>query len=163
MRSGATGVTTQSAANHPTGQRTRIVLMIGVVAVLVWPVVVNSDDYPLSTYPMYSSDRRSDVAFVVARGLTEDGDSIGLGLQSIGSSDDSLVVAGELRAAIRRGDADSRCREIAGRVAAGSSEQVVSAIEIVTETRDVVKHARGEESLVGRTVNAACSVAVESG
>ncbi|MFT4659366.1 MAG: hypothetical protein ACI8V4_003564, partial [Ilumatobacter sp.] len=51
MRSGATGVTTQSAANHPTGQRTRIVLMIGVVAVLVWPVVVNSDDYPLSTYP----------------------------------------------------------------------------------------------------------------
>jgi hypothetical protein len=153
------------------GRRIRIAVMVGAVAILVWPVIVDSDDYPLSTYPMYSSDRPNEVTFVVARGITETGHQVGLGLQTIGSSDDPLVVAGELRAAIRNGDADKRCWEIAARVAgrvAGPvaerlSDQVVSEIEVVTEIRDVVQHARGEPSLVRRNVNAVCPVAVEPG
>ena len=149
------------------GRRIQIAVMVGAVAILVWPVVVNSDDYPLSTYPMYSSDRPYEVTFVVARGITETGHQVGLGLQTIGSSDDPLVVAGELRAAIRNGDADKRCREIAARVAGPvaerPSDQVVSEIEVVTEIRDVVQHARGEPSLVRRNVNAVCPVAVELG
>ena len=72
-----------------------------------------------------------------------------------------LVVAGELRAVIRDGRAEQRCREIARRAAEwdGLADDAV-AVEIVTERHDVVERATGDASLVERTVHVRCEVPV---
>lgn len=131
-------------------------VVAAVVGLLLVPVIVDSDDFPLSTYPMYATARSNDVAFVTAWGFHANGERHELGLDVIGSSDDPLVVAGELRASIRAGAAEERCLEIAMRA---SNEPSIVSIEVTTERHDVVAHTRGEESLLERTVHASCSVA----
>ena len=135
-------------------RRVRWAITIAVVAVLLAPVLLDRDGFPLSTYPMYSRARPDQVDLVTAQGVDADGTVLTLSLAAIGSSDDPLIVAGELRAAIRDGRADERCREIAAR-AAGSDTTIV-AVEVVTERHDVVDHVEGDPSLVRRTVHARC-------
>ena len=132
-----------------------------VTGALVLPVVINRDGLPLSTYPMYSSSRGEQVSLVTARAVADDGSVSTLSLGVIGESDDPLVVAGELRAVIRDGRAEQRCREIARRAAewSGLADDAV-AVEIVTERHDVVERATGDASLVERTVHARCEVPV---
>ncbi len=130
-------------------------ILVAVVGLLLIPVIVDSDDFPLSTYPMYATARSNDVAFATAWGRGVNGERLELGLGVIGSSDDPLIVAGELRASIRAGAAEDRCQEIARRA---SSEPSIIWIEVTTERHDVVAHARGEASLIERTVHASCAV-----
>ena len=140
-------------------RRWRIATVL-VVAAMVAPVVVDRDSFPLSTYPMYSRDRPRDVALVTAVGIDADGGRQRLSLAAIGDSDDPLIVAGELRAAIADGRADARCDDIAGRVAArpaGAGPEIV-AVEVVTERHDVVDRTAGEPSELERTVHARCAV-----
>ena len=89
----------------------RSLSVVGLLAVLAAPVVFDRDSFPLSTYPMYARTRSAEVSFVTAQGIRDD-EIVPLSLEVIGRSDDPLVVAGELRAAIRRDEADERCREI---------------------------------------------------
>lgn len=130
-----------------------------VTGALLLPVVIDRDGLPLSTYPMYSRTRGEQVSLVTARAVTGDGTVSTLSLGVIGESDDPLVVAGELRAAIRDGRAGQRCGEIAERTAgwSGVAADAVS-VEIVTERHDVVARASGDASLVERTVHARCEV-----
>lgn len=130
-----------------------------VVAALSAPVVIDRDGFPLSTYPMYSRARPAVVTLVAANGRTDDGDRVALSLGLIGESDDPLVVAGELRAAIADGRAGTRCAEIAARaVAAGARMADVAVIEVVSERHDLVDQVVGVPSLVERTVHASCEV-----
>ena len=132
-----------------------------VTGALVLPVVIDRDGLPLSTYPMYSSSRGEQVSLVTARAVADDGSVSTLSLGVIGESDDPLVLAGELRAVIRDGRAEQRCREIARRAAEwdGLADDAV-AVQIVTERHDVVERATGDASLVERTVHARCEVPV---
>lgn len=131
----------------------RSLSVVGLLAVLAAPVVLDRDSFPLSTYPMYARTRGTEVSFVTAQGLRGD-EIVGLSLEAIGRSDDPLVVAGELRAAIRRDEADARCREIAGRV----DDAALDHIEVVTERHDTVIRLEGGDSLIRRTVHARCAV-----
>lgn len=133
-----------------------------VVAALVAPVVLDRDSYPLSTYPMYASARPAEVDLATADGVDASGGTHRLSLALIGESDDPLIVAGELREAIARGEADGRCAAIARRVAndgarSRSGDQLV-AVEVAVERRDVIAHVRDEDALVVRTVKARCPV-----
>ena len=101
---------------------------------------------------MYARTRAAEVSFVTAQGV-RDGETLALSLEVIGESDDPLVVAGELRTAIRRNEADRRCLEIAARIDDPTIEQV----EVVTERHDTVVYLEGGDSLRGRTVHAACA------
>lgn len=132
----------------------RSVSVVGVLAALVAPVVADRDSFPLSTYPMYARNRSTEVSFVTAQGVGVDDRLSPLSLGVIGDSDDPLVVAGELRAAIRRDGAAQRCREIAARV----SDPTVLHVEVVTERHDTVQRLEGDDSLVRRTVHARCPV-----
>ncbi len=124
----------------------------------VWaPVAIDRDGFPFSTYPMYASSRGEEVTFATANGLTADGGRRRLSLDLIGNSDDPLIVAGELRAALGEGRAGDRCREIAGRVA-GSNRDEIARVEVVTERHDVVDQVEGRDSLVERRVHAECPV-----
>lgn len=140
-------------------RRGRIAVTAAVTAALVLPVAIDRDGLPLSTYPMYSRTRGEQVSLVTARAVTAEGQRSELSLGVIGESDDPLVVAGELRAAIGDGRADQRCGEIADRAAgSGDLPADVVAVEVVTERHRVVDRATGDESLVERTVHASCEV-----
>ena len=142
------------------GRRARILITAGLVGALVAPVVLDHDGFPLSTYPMYSRARGETVTFATAQAVDRNGNSSTLTLGVIGDSDDPLIVAGELRDAIRNGRAEQRCDEIAQRAAAWSGLPVTTsiAIEVVTERHDVVAQVEGAPSLLDRTVHASCEV-----
>lgn len=143
------------------GRRTRILITAGLVAALVAPVLVDRDGFPLSTYPMYSRTRGDAVTFATAQAVDGDGDGerTTLTLALIGDSDDPLIVAGELRDAIRDGRAAQRCEEIARRAATWDDRPVgADTIEVVTERHDVVARVTGGASLRDRTVHASCEV-----
>ena len=100
-------------------RRVRILVTAGVVGALVGPVVLDRDSFPLSTYPMYSRTCGDAVTFATAQAVDAQGSASALNLRVIGDSDDPLVVAGELRRALREGRADARCIEIAERAGLG--------------------------------------------
>ena len=142
-------------------RRARILVTAVVVGALVAPVVLDADGFPLSTYPMYSSTRDVEVTVATARAVDADGTISTLSLGVIGDSDDPLVVAGELRAAIRDGRATERCSSIAERAARWDRLPGGPAvIEVVTERHDVVVQVEGGDSLVERIVHARCEVPV---
>ena len=141
------------------GRRARILITAAVVGALVAPVALNEDDFPLSTYPMYSRSRGDAVTFATAQAVDDSGASTTLTLEVIGASDDPLIVAGELRDAIRDGRAQQRCAEIAERAAAWRDlPPETSAIEVVTERHDVVAQVEDRPSILARTVHASCEV-----
>ncbi len=122
------------------------------------PVVIDRDSFPLSTYPMYSRARTAEVTIPSAIAIDDDGGEHRLGLQVIGASDDPLIVAGELRAAIARDRAADRCRSIAERVSPSLvAELDLIRIEVVMERHDAVAQVAGESSLLDRTVHATCA------
>lgn len=147
-------------------RRARLAATTATVALVFAPVVTGTDSFPLSTYPMYARARAPVVSFVTAQGLDAAGNRHVLSLGTIGNSDDPLIVAGELRAAIRDEQADRRCREIAGRVDHGTRSgegdgagHEIIAVEIVTEGHDVIGHVDGSPSLTERVVHARCPTA----
>jgi len=141
-------------------RRGRIVVTAAVVAALVAPVALDRDSFPLSTYPMYSSARGDRVTFATAQAVDAEGAASTLTLGVIGESDDPLVVAGELREAIRDGRAPQRCVDIAERAARWDGlPPATVAVEVVTERHDVIVQVEGGDSLVDRTVHARCEVA----
>lgn len=129
--------------------------LVVLIALLTAPVLFDDDDYPLSTYPMYSSTRSTDVDFVTAYGVDISGNTVRLGLGAIGATDDPLIAAGELRAAIRSGHVAERCVEIAGRI---DPQSAIVSVEVVTERHDVIDHTLERPSIVERHVHATCPV-----
>lgn len=141
------------------GRRARILITAGVLGALVAPVVLDSDGFPLSTYPMYSRARGDAVTFATAQAVDQTGMPTTLTLGVIGDSDDPLIVAGELRDAIRDGRAQERCVDIALRAADWDGlPSGTATIEVVTERHDVVAQVEGGSSLLDRTVHASCQV-----
>ena len=141
------------------GRRARILITAGLVGALVAPVVLDCDGFPLSTYPMYSRARGEAVTFATARAVDGEGNASTLTLGVVGDSDDPLIVAGELRDAIRNDRAGERCAQIAQRAAGWSGLPAASvSIEVVTERHDVVVQVEGGDSVLDRTVHASCEV-----
>jgi hypothetical protein len=141
------------------GRRARLLITAGVVGALVAPVALDRDGFPLSTYPMYSRARGDVVTFATAQAVDDAGVTTALTLSVIGASDDPLIVAGELRDAIRDGRAQQRCEEIARRAAAWEGlPPEASSIDVVSERHDVVAQVEGSSSLLERTVHATCAV-----
>lgn len=128
------------------------------IGLLLVPVALDRDDFPLATYPMYSRERDDVVRLTTAVGLTTDGDDRRLGLDVVGDTDDPLLAVGELRAAVRRGEADRRCAEIAQRVASAQRLEDVVEVLVVAERHDVVEHVRTGDGFRDRTVRARCPV-----
>ena len=128
------------------------------VGAVLAPAALDADGFPLSTYPMYAGVRATEVEFATAYAVDDAALAQRLSLEIIGASDDPLVVAGELRAAIRSGRADARCRDIAERWQRRGDRAGGGTIEVVTEVHDVVALTTGDDSLLGRTVHAVCAV-----
>ncbi len=142
-----------SVGREPLASWARRLATLGLVAALVSPAVRNEDGLPLSTYPMYSSSRSQVSTFVTASGVDEQGRRTALSALIIAESRDRLIAQSFLNDAVRRGDAEPICMEIAVRV-----ERSLVAVEIATERHDTIARLRGEDSLQEREVHVSCEV-----
>lgn len=132
-----------------------------VVAMLV-PVALDRDDFPLSTYPMYSEARPSTVVLPTAVAVDAAGERQRLSLDVIAGVDDPLIAAAELRDAIAADRADDACAAVARRLVASGGEaregSPLVAVEVATERHDTVARVRGDPSEVAREVHARCTI-----
>ena len=115
----------------------RLAPIIAAVAVL-FPLLgpLESDSYPLSTYPMFSEDRGREASIATAVGLDAAGTVVRLDPESIGGADEVILAAATVSDAIRRGEVDQLCTEIATRLVGSDIASVV----VRTERIDVVAH-----------------------
>jgi hypothetical protein len=124
------------------------------VAAVALPGFTDRDSFPLSNYPMFSSDRGRVAAFDTAVGIAPDGEVERLSPRRISGSYEVIHAASTVSKAIRAGDAPRLCREIAAR-AVGDG---LAHVEVVTETYDTVRWFEGDEVPVARTLHARCEV-----
>ena len=93
-------------------------------------------------------------SLVVAVGLGPGGDRVPLSMSSISEGDDPLIAQSRLRDSVANGRTRELCEEIAARAPEG-----VTSIEIATERRNLVAHARQDpDALLERDVHAECAV-----
>ena len=130
-------------------------LIPAVAAVLVLSPLFRdplSDTYPLSTYPMFATDRGSthSIATVVER--TDDGFER-LSPKLISGTDEAVLASVTVSQAVRRGEADVLCEEVLERL--GAEHRV----EVRTETLDVVALSVEGSTDLTVTVHATCGAA----
>ena len=124
------------------------------VAAVALPGFTDRDSFPLSNYPMFSNDRGRVTAFDTAVGVDTDGNVERLSPRRISGSYEVIHAASTVSKAIRIGDADGLCREIAER----ARDDGLMRIEVVTETYDTVRWFEGDETPIARRVHARCEV-----
>jgi hypothetical protein len=145
----------------------RLAAWAGVVAVLLAmlgpplrrPPV---DSYPLSTYPMFSSDRGrlSSVATVV--GVGADGAVRRLSPHLIGGNDEVMLSVQTVADAVRAGADRSGqlCHQVAERVGgSGLGDELVEVV-VRTEVHDAVDHFAGDRTPLEVEDHARCEVPV---
>lgn len=116
-------------------------LLVGAV---VAPGVVPGarDDFPLSTYPMFSRKRPDTMWAATARGVTRDGRRTQIAAADIASSEPMQALS-TLKRALNGGPRAARalCREIAARVA---RDPELVAVELRWERYPVIDYFLGE-------------------
>lgn len=119
---------------------------------LAWPAVAPDeiDSLPLSNYPMFARPRTAVSWFHVVVRVDDDGTEHRLDLKVVGGTDQPVQAAETVRQAIRRGETDQLCAEIAGRVAAPGS------VQVLTVAYDAPSWFRGEREPVERRLHAEC-------
>ena len=117
-----------------------------------------SDSYPLSSYPMFSTDRpaRADLATVV--GVTAAGEAVRLSPELIAGADEPILAAATVSGSIRTGQSDQLCAEVADRLQATGLDVVEAVVR--TEHVDVVTHVAEGTDPLAVTIHARCPVPV---
>jgi hypothetical protein len=108
------------------------------------------DSLPFSNYPMFAHDRSPVTRFDVAVLIGADGVEHRLDPRAIGRTDQPVQAVETVRQAIRTGQTDALCAEIAMQVDAPGTIQVISV------HYDAVAWFRGERRPVERVVHANC-------
>ena len=134
-------------------KRARCVFAALVVVLAAAPVVRSpaEDSFPLSTYPMFSLARPAETSVSTAVGFDAGNDRITLSPRIVGGTVEVIQAAGTIAQAIRSGATGELCSEVLERV-----PSTVVAVEIVTETYDVIDYFDGNEDPISRTVHARC-------
>ncbi len=114
------------------------------------------DGYPLSSYPMFSTDRpvRADLVTVV--GVTGAGEAVRLSPELIAGADEPILAAATVAGAVRADQSDRLCAEVADRVRAAGPD--VAEAVVRTEHVDVVAHVADGAGPLAVTVHARCPV-----
>ncbi len=137
----------------------RVALLGGLALAVGWPALQGhpADGFPVSSYPMFASDRGRTVVLATAVGRTHDGDERRLGPQAIGGGDEVMLAAEAARLAVRAGPAEARrfCEEVAARLA-GDAEW--AALGVPPVVRDAVADPAAAEPPERVDVHARCDV-----
>ncbi len=125
---------------------------IAVIGLLFLPVITRSDDFPLSTQPMFAAAREPLAEFVTARAFDAEGAAIDLSIEQIAQTDDPLVAERVLADAVSNGELRELCSDIATRVV-GEADSV----EVISVVRDLDEPDSGA-GLVNLEVLERCNV-----
>lgn len=137
----------------PMGNRARWLIAVVVVAAVAAPAVLPDpdDDFPLSTYPMFTAERGQvvEVATVV---VVRDGERARLSPEEVGGTDEIVSAAVTVGDAVAAGPAAvaALCADVAARVT-GPGE-----LEVVTERHDAVDLLRDDAAPLAVTVHGRC-------
>ena len=139
--------------------RWRRAALLGALALAVgWPALQPhpADGFPVSSYPMFASDRGRVVVLATAVGRAASGGERRLGPGAIGGGDEVMLAAEAARLAVAGGPGEARrfCAEVAERVA----EEDVVAVEVRTEVRDAVADPDAGDPPQAVQVHARCEV-----
>src|SRR5262245_33756094 len=90
----------------PPSRAARVVLLLALALVLAWPAMQAhpSDGFPISSYPMFSTDRGHVVALTTAVGVTSEGEEVRLGTSSLGGGDQVMLAVSTAQRAVDGGD-----------------------------------------------------------
>jgi hypothetical protein len=142
-------------------RRRALAVSAAIAGAVAWPALSSlgglgdSDGFPLSTYPMFASDRGRvvDVATVVAVD-GRDGTVHRLDPNAIARTDQVIQAMVTVERAIAAGAAASAalCADVAGRV----DQRDVDEVQVVVERYDTIAWADGEREPRARRVVATC-------
>lgn len=125
-----------------------VVVVIGVV-----PLILDRDSYPLSTYPMFSSNRTTREPVDTAVLIRADGRESTLSPLVIAGTDEPIIATVTVGNAVASGTADELCSDISRRLEPGTDGR----IEVITVVYDALDWFAGRRDPVGRRVHATCS------
>ena len=150
----APGVSDRGLPSGSVGRR----VVIGVASVvlllaLAWPAVAPGevDSLPLSNYPMFARPREAVSWFHVVVRVDAEGVEHRLDLRTVGGTDQPVQAAETVGQAIRRGEADDLCAEIAHRL------HEPGTVQVLTVAHDAPGWFRGRRDPVERRVQAECA------
>lgn len=127
--------------------------------VVAWPALRRppTDGFPLSTYPMFATDRGREARVATAVGLTAHGERVRLSPELLAGTDEPMIAVGAARDAVSdAGSPETWCAEVARRVAAGRPG--VERIDVVVEEHDAVAHFADDADPLAVDVRATCDV-----
>lgn len=131
-------------------------LLVTLVASPLFGAFEDDTAFPISTYPMFASDRPQVVSIAHAEATDAGGRTVPVPPEAV--ANDEVIQAFEtVRQAIRDGPAalDALCRHVATKLGSGPATEV----RIVTETFDAVAYFEGQKAPLSRTVHTTCAVA----
>ena len=133
--------------------RARCAFAVLMVALVAYPALRSpaDDSFPLSTYPMFSLARPAETSVNTAVGFDASARRVTLSPRIIGGTVEVIQAAGTVAQAIRSGETFELCQEVLDK-----APPSVVAVEIVTETYDVVGYFDGDEDPISRTVHTRC-------
>lgn len=145
----------------------RRAVVLAVALVVLSPVLRpgRPDGFPLSSYPMFSTDRGRIAHLATAVGIDAAGEAVRLDPHAIGGGDEPMLAASAARRAVAGGPeaAERYCAEVATRIGRdagkqGSSDGRIVEVEVRTEVRDVVADPAAREDPLDVVVHARCPV-----
>lgn len=117
------------------------------------------DNFPISTYPMFSGNRQTPVATIPHAVVVGQDERRVLPPEAV--ANDEVVQAFEtLRQALRQGPESSArlCARVAGWVAAEPAYAGFGEVQLVSDTYDAVDYFSGDEAPLSSRVEAECEV-----
>ena len=126
-----------------------VVIVVGIV-----PLALDRDSFPLSTYPMFSSNRSTREPVDTAVVVDPDGHEKRLDPWSIAGTDEPIIATVVVADSISDGTSFDLCSEIVDRV----DPTPGSRVEIVTVVYDAVRWFEGDREPVSRVVHASCGI-----
>lgn len=135
---------------------TTIAVVVAVALVTAWPALRRppTDGFPLSTYPMFASDRGDTSTISTAVGVTVDGEVVRLSPEILAGTDEPMQAVSTAADAVRDGRAGDWCAQVARRI----DDDAVVAVEVRRETHDVIAHFTDDAEPLDVEVVATCEV-----
>lgn len=116
--------------------RTLRLFLVAVAALVVLSPLTRdprSDTYPLSTYPMFATNRGEEHRIPTVVELLPDGGTVRLSPETIAGTDELVLAAVTVARAVADGQADTLCAEVAERLGNGRTARVQTELHNVID------------------------------
>lgn len=142
----------------PGQKRYAAVVTIVTLGAVLSPVLRDTDGFPLSNYPMFSTRREADAQIHHVIAWSRDGAHRPVSPEMLGT-DEIMQAHQTIKIAVRRGRADALCREVAARVAEDTHAWAdVDVLVVRSDRYDAVAYFQDGPKPLSTRVRAQCEV-----